>query len=52
MRWQKIERELTDLYDGKVQKSDPAAREGELLAELDEIEFVLGEDWLDYPRPG
>ena len=47
-RFQEIDRELADLYDGKaVVASDPAIREGELLEEQDEIEFELGCDQLD-----
>ena len=35
-RWAEIDRELVDLYDGKVVfSSDPAAREAELLDEQD-----------------
>ena len=46
-RWHEIERELADLFDGKVTAdTDPAAREGELLEEQDAIEFELGADQL------
>ena len=41
-----------EVYAGKVQAGDPVEREGELLGEQDEIEFALGEDWLDYQRSG
>ena len=44
-RWHEIERELAELYEGKVQTGNPVTREGELLAEQDEIEFAMGEDW-------
>ena len=39
-------RRLAELYEGKVQDSDPVEREGELMAEQDEIEFALGENWM------
>lgn len=46
-RWYEIERELADLFDGKVADDvDPATREGELLEEQDAIEFELGADKL------
>lgn len=47
-RWEAIDRELADLADGKVIEGDPATREGELLAELDRLEYEAGE--ILYPR--
>jgi hypothetical protein len=40
-RWQEIDRELEELWAGKV-CDDPAAREGELLREQDELEYEAG----------
>ena len=41
-RWHEIERELADLFDGKVTPdTDPTTREAELLEEQDAIEFEL-----------
>ena len=45
-RWQQIEHELAEVYEGKVQAGDPVTCEAALLAEQDEIELVLGENWL------
>ena len=43
-RWQEIDRELADIYEGKVTRNcDPATREAELLDEQDELEVELGE---------
>jgi hypothetical protein len=43
-RWAGIDRELTDLWAGKMfEDADPAARETELLEEQDALEFELGE---------
>ena len=43
-RWQEIDRELTDIYEGRVIRNcDPATRETELLDEQDELEIELGE---------
>jgi hypothetical protein len=48
VRWHEIERELADLFDGKVTiETDPATCEAELLEEQDAIEFELGSDELD-----
>jgi hypothetical protein len=47
-RWYEIERELSDLHDGKVMlDSDPATFEAELLDEQDTIEFELRTGELD-----
>lgn len=46
-RWEAIDRELEDLWAGKVHP-DPAAREAELLAEQDELDYEAG--LLIYPR--
>jgi len=47
-RWFIIDRELTELLDGKVVAgTDPATRELELREEQDEIEFELARDQLD-----
>jgi hypothetical protein len=44
-RWVEIDRELADLWAGKVvEDADPVAREAELLDEQDVLEFELGED--------
>ncbi|QDT46207.1 hypothetical protein Pan258_02240 [Symmachiella dynata] len=43
-RWQEIEKELQDIRDGKVVDGDPAAREQELLAELDRLEWEAGNE--------
>ncbi|MCH7701536.1 MAG: hypothetical protein IID37_07595 [Planctomycetes bacterium] len=40
--WRQIERELVERHEGKVQGDDLVRREGELLAEQDEIEFEIG----------
>ena len=40
--WQQIDRELEDIADLKVCTTDPVAREGELLEELDELEYEPG----------
>jgi hypothetical protein len=45
LRWNEIDAELEDIRDGKVTKgTDPATREGELLQELDELEYEMGEE--------
>jgi len=42
-RWAEIDCELAELVDGKVvRETDPAAREGELLEELDALEYEAG----------
>ena len=47
-RWEAIDRELADLWAGRVVSgSDPATREGELLTEQDELEYELGLDYFD-----
>ena len=47
-RWNEIERELTDLFDGKVTiDTDPAKCEAELRDEQDAIEFELRSGELD-----
>jgi hypothetical protein len=47
-RWHEIERELADLFDGKVTvDTDPATCEAELLEEQDAIEFELQSGELD-----
>jgi len=43
-RWEEIDRELEELWAGKV-CPDPAKREAELLQEQDELEFEEGEDY-------
>ena len=46
-RWHEIDAELEDIRDGRVTKDgDPATREGELLEELDALEFEVGEEYL------
>jgi hypothetical protein len=41
-RWHEIERELADLFDGKITPDiEPATREADLLEEQDAIEFEL-----------
>jgi hypothetical protein len=47
LRFMEIEAELEALADGRVVDGDPATVEGELLEEQEEIEFVLGEDFLE-----
>ena len=46
-RWKESNREIEELQSGKVIDGDPATREQHLLAELDEIEFQFGEDYLE-----
>jgi hypothetical protein len=47
-RWHEIERELSDLCDGKVTiDTDPATCEAELRDEQDAIEFELRSGSLD-----
>jgi hypothetical protein len=41
-RWQEIDRELADLWQGKVVPGDPVAREADLLAEQDRLEWEAG----------
>jgi hypothetical protein len=41
-RWQAIDRELIELWAGRV-CCDPPAREAELLIEQDALEFELGQ---------
>lgn len=42
-RWQECERQIQEIHAGKVIDGDPAATEGRLLEEQDEIEFLLAE---------
>jgi hypothetical protein len=42
-----IEAELEALAEGRVVDGDPATAEAELLQEQDEIDFALGEDYLE-----
>jgi hypothetical protein len=42
-RWLEIDQELTELWQGKVVAGDPVAREAELLAEQDRLEWEAGE---------
>ena len=45
-RWDQVNRALDDLAAGRVEPEanpDPTAREAELLRELDQIEYRLGE---------
>ena len=49
-RWREMEQGLGDLYEGRVQHGDPIEREGALLPEDDEIEFLVGEEWLRHRR--
>jgi hypothetical protein len=51
-RWAELNKELAELLEGKVQPAgtDPAAREDDLHAELDEIEHLLGLDYLERIR--
>ena len=47
-RWHEIERELADLFEGKVTvETDPGTCEAELLEEQDAIEFELASGALD-----
>jgi hypothetical protein len=47
-RWREIERELADLFNGKVTvETDPATCEAELRDEQDAIEFELASGELD-----
>lgn len=43
-RWEEIDRELEELWAGKV-CDDPVKREGELLEEQDALEFDAGMEW-------
>lgn len=47
-RWKEIDQELADLADGRVVDGNPATCEGELLEEMDALEFEAAE--LMYPR--
>jgi hypothetical protein len=47
LRFMEFEAELEALAEGRVVDGDPAAVEGELLQEQEEIEFALGADYLD-----
>lgn len=47
-RWNEVERALTDIREGKVVDGCPVEREGELLAELDALEYEAG--LIEYPR--
>lgn len=47
-RWEAIDKELADLWAGKVVPgNDPAQREGELLREQDALDFELGQDYFE-----
>jgi hypothetical protein len=46
-RWEAIDNELAELWAGRV-CADPVAREAELLAEQDELEYEAG--LILYPR--
>lgn len=51
-RWRAIDCELEGIRDGKVvHDTDPATREGELLEELGELYYELGEDYLRERKP-
>ena len=51
-RWDELHRELEELVALRVQPGavDLAAREDAIHAELDAIEFELGEDYLEQKR--
>ena len=57
-RYWELERILQEIFAGKVVEGDPAELEGTYLAEQDEIEGLLGEDYFerregpDSPPPG
>ncbi len=42
VRWARIEKEIRELYEGKVQAGDPVEREGDLLVKQGQIEYLLG----------
>jgi len=44
-RWEEIDHELEQLFEGKVIDSDPAELEVRLLQELDELEWEAGEEF-------
>ena len=44
-RWNEIVNELLDIAELKVIAGDPATREEELFAELDELEMMYGQDF-------
>ncbi|WDI40221.1 hypothetical protein [Bremerella sp. P1] len=41
-RWDEIDKELEGIAKGRVVDGDPATREGELLEELDRLEYEAG----------
>lgn len=41
-RWNQIDNALRDIGEGRVVEGDPAEREGELLEELDRLEYEAG----------
>jgi hypothetical protein len=41
MRWYELEAQIADIHKGKTVDGDPADREGQLLEERDEIEYLL-----------
>jgi hypothetical protein len=47
LRFAEIEAELETLAEGRVVDGDPATVEADLLQELDEIEFTLGENYFE-----
>lgn len=47
-RWDEIDDELEGITHGRVVDGDPATREGELLEELDALEFEAG--LIEFPR--
>jgi hypothetical protein len=47
LRLMEIEAELEALAEGRVVDGDPATLEGDLLAEQDEIEYLLGADYFE-----
>ncbi|HUY33159.1 MAG TPA: hypothetical protein VMV69_10285 [Pirellulales bacterium] len=46
-RFEEIERELEAIREGRTLAVDPVKREGELLEELDAMEFEEGERYFD-----
>jgi hypothetical protein len=43
-RWMEIEQQLQGIAEGKVVAADPAAIEGRLLEELDELGWEAGKE--------
>ena len=47
-RWSQIDKALRDIAECRVTEGNPAEREGELLEELDQLEYEAG--LIEYPQ--